>query len=228
VSATRSSFACFAVLAAVGGCVDAACFVGLFEVFTAHVTGNIAMLASEMVHPLRGMMLRAEVLAAFVCGIASAYLAMSAGQPASGDAGLRRGLLVEMAWLALLLLALAVLGPPAAARGASAYAVTFCAGAGMGAQSTLSRLSARLGQATSVMTSNFTMLMIGMVDLLRGRPLKPEETRQLRLLGMVLLMFSIGVAAGAAGEAHLGLGVIALPLAMLAGLFAWLRFGDGL
>ena len=218
----RASFAASAVLAAIGGFIDAACFVGLFDVFTAHVTGNIAMIASEMVHPLRGVLLRAVVLPAFAGGIVSAYILMSAGQPASSDAALRRGLLVQTGWFGLLLTAVAVLGSPVTARDASAFAVTFCAGAGMGAQSALSKLSARLGNPTSVMTSNFTLFVIGLVDALRGRHRGADDSRQLRLLGTLLLSFAAGAAGGGIGEARFGFLVLGLPLMGLAGLLAWL------
>jgi uncharacterized membrane protein YoaK (UPF0700 family) len=221
-TAPRTSFTASAVLAAIGGFVDAACFLGLFGVFTAHVTGNIAMIASEMVHHLQGILLRALVLPAFAGGIVSAYLLMSAGQPASSDAALRRGLLVQIGWFGLLLAALAVLGSPATARDAAAFAVTFCAGAGMGAQSATSKLSARLGNPTSVMTSNYTLFVIGAVDALRGQHRDPEHARQLRLLGTLLLSFAAGAAAGAMGEARFGFGVLGLPLLGLVGLLGWL------
>jgi uncharacterized membrane protein YoaK (UPF0700 family) len=219
--APRTSIGASAVLAAVGGFMDAACFLGLFSVFTAHVTGNIAILASELARPIEGVLLRAEVLPAFACGIASAYIAMSARQPAAGDAGMRRGLLVQMAWFGFLLADLILPGPPATDSSASAYIITFCAGAGMGAQAATSRLCGRVAQATSVMTSNFTQFVIGIIDLFRGRR-QPGDSRQLALLGTVLMAFGAGAGAGALAEIRCGLASIAAPLLALGGLVVWL------
>jgi uncharacterized membrane protein YoaK (UPF0700 family) len=133
---------------------------------------------------------------------------------------------VQLAWLGLLLAALAMLGPPATAGSASAYIVTFCAGAGMGAQGVLSRLAGRLGQATSVMTSNFTQFVMAACDALRGRSGTTEDSRKLGLLGTLLLSFTAGATAGGIAEARFGLAVIGLPLLGLAGLLIWLSRPD--
>jgi uncharacterized membrane protein YoaK (UPF0700 family) len=146
-----------ALLAVAAGFVDAACFIGLFGVFTAHVTGNMAMLASDLVRPLKGADLRAEVIFAFICGVVGARLALPRRQNvADQQRFLRRALLIEVSWLCLLLLALLLLGRPTSAPNVAAYAITFCAGAAMGTQSGLSRLTESIGLATSVMSSNLT------------------------------------------------------------------------
>ncbi|MEX3937174.1 DUF1275 family protein [Paraburkholderia phymatum] len=48
------------VLSAVAGFVDAACFLGLSQVFTAHVTGNLAALARALVIASNVVELRVE------------------------------------------------------------------------------------------------------------------------------------------------------------------------
>ena len=217
-----------ALLSLAAGFVDAACFIGLFGVFTAHVTGNMAMIASGLVRPDKGMDLRAEVIVAFICGVLSARLVLPHGESRVDQRRfLCRVLLVEALWLGLLLIMLATLGPPTLAPSASAYAVTFCAGGAMGAQSGLSRLSESIGMATSVMSSNLTQWVIDLVSLFGRLRRSASEARapvrfRFALLSRLLAAFSLGAAIGATAEAHFGLRVIALPLLIIAAVGAQL------
>ncbi len=219
----------FVVLSAAAGFVDAACFMALSQVFTAHVTGNFAALASALVKPDSATGLRVAVIGAFAGGGVCAFCVACAldARDAAAPAPVRRAVIrVEAAWLALLLVLDAVLPEGAWAR----YAVALCAGAAMGCQGALSKLpgAAGLGTPTTVMTSNFSAWTLALAQRLTRR--KPgagdaddaaaaaAQDRTLVQLSLQLLVFMTGAAAGALGEQRFGVMALAVPLALLAAL----------
>lgn len=217
----------FVVLSAAAGFVDAACFMALSQVFTAHVTGNFAALASALVKPDGATGLRVAVIGAFAGGGVCAFCVACAldARDDAAPAPVRRAVIrVEAAWLALLLVLDAVLPEGAWAR----YAVALCAGAAMGCQSALSKLpgAAGLGTPTTVMTSNFSAWTLALAQRLTRR--KPgagdaddaaaAQDRTLVQLSLQLLVFMTGAAAGALGEQRFGVMALAVPLALLAAL----------
>lgn len=214
-----------AVLSAVAGFVDAACFLALSEVFTAHVTGNFAALASALVKPDVATLLRLAVIASFAIGAASAVVAAhGAGaderEPDAGAAArVQRAVIgVEVVWLALVLVAYAVLpGPLDAAHPLVRFAVASFAGAAMGCQSALSKLprGAALDAPTTVMTSNFTAWVMALATRLIVRRARRPGDRTLGPRSLQLALFLAGAAAGAFGVHRLGIGAMVLPLAVL-------------
>ncbi|PTB17885.1 hypothetical protein C9I57_25500 [Trinickia symbiotica] len=209
----------FVVLSAVAGFVDAACFLALSKVFTAHVTGNLAALASALVKPDETTALRIAVIVAFagggVCAVIAARIITIDGRAAPMRAR-RAVILVEAAWLALLLASQAVLSDGTWAR----YAVALCAGAAMGCQSALSKLPGELsmGTPTTVMTSNFSAWTIALVERMTRRHDRDRHDRTLVQLSLQLLLFVAGAAAGALGLHRFGIAVLGVPLALLLGV----------
>ena len=213
-----------AVLAAIAGFVDAACLVGLFGVFTAHVTGNIATLSSELIHPTTGYTLRLEVLAAYAGGAGLGRLATVRGRPSQATPVLRRLLALEALWLLILLGAFATWGTPRDPDALTSQVFVFCAGAAMGTQSAISQLSAVLDHSTTMMTGNFTQWAISGVDLLRrDRAVRRDAGWRFVLLSAVLLVFALGALTGALAQARFGLVVFVAPAAAVC-LLALLPF----
>lgn len=213
-----------AVLAAIAGFVDAACLVGLFGVFTAHVTGNIATLSSELIHPTTGYTLRLEVLAAYAGGAGLGRLATVRGRPSQATPVLRRLLALEALWLLILLGAFATWGTPHDPDALTSQVFVFCAGAAMGTQSAISQLSAVLDHSTTMMTGNFTQWAISGVDLLRrDRAVRRDAGWRFVLLSTVLLVFALGALTGALAQARFGLVVFVAPAAAVC-LLALLPF----
>jgi uncharacterized membrane protein YoaK (UPF0700 family) len=201
-----------AILALVAGFVDAACFRGLSQVFTAHVTGNFAALAVAIVGPSSGVVLRVVVIAAFGVGTIIALLATR--RIAAFNAIVRRALLVELAMLAAVLAVhFAFGGQPSEKPWVAMFAA-----AAMGAQSALSKLPQALASPTTVMTSNYTQWAISLVDVLA--PLDVESSRAARAylarMSLLLLAFVPGAFAGAYGEARFGFWALGAPLFVVA------------
>lgn len=203
-----------AVLSAVAGFVDAACYLGLSQVFTAHVTGNLAALASSLVHPSSVAGLRVEVLIAFGIGAASGRLTALRSAGDAPERTLQAIIRTEALWLVGLPVADLLLRGHALHLPAVAW---FAAGA-MGCQSAGGRLQAT-ARATTVMTSNYTQWSIALTDALlpvrATAQQKRESRRLLKALTLQLAMFVIGAAAGALGEHRFGFEVIGVPLAAL-------------
>lgn len=207
-------------LSAVAGFVDAACYLALSQVFTAHVTGNFAALASAIVSPDAATGLRIAVIAAFAVGAASAVYTARAASCGRADARAhvhRTVIRVESIWLALLLVSHLALRDGLAAR----YAIALCAGAAMGCQTALSKLPGKtaLGTPTTVMTSNFAAWVVALVEWTTPRDeARDNGDRMLRQLSLQLLLFVAGAAAGAVGLHLAGIGVVLVPLVLLMAL----------
>jgi uncharacterized membrane protein YoaK (UPF0700 family) len=208
----------FTVLSAVAGFVDAACFLALSQVFTAHVTGNFAALASALVKHDSTAWLRLTVILAFAIGTCSAVCAAHVIVCHSRIAIVRARRIVigvEAAWLGLLLISHAVLSDDTWAR----YAIALFAGGAMGCQSALSKLPGALsmGAPTTVMTSNFTAWTIALVERFARKKSEPKE-QTLMQLSFQLFAFIVGAAAGALGVHRFGIVVLVLPLLFLSTL----------
>lgn len=203
--------ATFAALSGVAGFVDAACFLALSKVFTAHVTGNFAALASALLKPDGTAWLRVTVIVAFAFGIVSAVgTARVVARTRLADAApaATRYIVVgvEAAWLVVLLAVHALpIGDPWAR-----LSIAWFAGGAMGCQSALSKLPGRLGIGgrTTVMTTNFTEWTIAAIE-------RNPHDRALTQLSWQLLFFLAGAAAGAIGESRFGVVALVAPLAVL-------------
>lgn len=212
-----------ALLAAVAGFVDAACFLGLEQVFTAHVTGNIASLASAFVAPGPTTALRVEVLVAFAAGAMIARVVSVSGERRSPLYVLRNLAACEATWLAL-----AVITDVSAANAAlHRWAIAGFAAAAMGCQSAASRLKTDIGQPTTVMTSNYTSWAIALVDTFMPRAgadssAPHDAARDLYKLSLLLFAFASAAVAGAIAEQRYGFIALTIPLAVLVVWLVWL------
>ncbi|MGU3537692.1 YoaK family protein [Methylobacterium sp. A54F] len=209
-------------LAFVAGFVDAAAFVALAGLFTAHVTGNFVLIGAELVSTSSGVLAKLLALPAFVLAVAGARL-LALALEARGRPPLRWLLALEAGLLAAFAgagLGLAPLGNP---DGPAAVFVGMLGVAAMGVQNALGRLALAHLAATTVMTVNVTQAVIDAVDALRGAagdgPGSPARGRLARMLPAVLA-FALGALAGAFGYAGAGFWCLALPVALLLGLIA--------
>lgn len=219
-----------AVLSTTAGAVDVIGFLALGGLFTAHITGNVVVVAAHYV--TGGFSEVGPLLAVpiFVAVLGVATLASVAVEKAGY--GSRRGLLVLQAALLAGCLGLgAGFGPFANADRPMAVFVGMLAVAAMATQNALVRLALPGAPSTAVMTTNTTQLTIDLATLARGRG-EPDDLARARHRASVTLPcvvgFVAGCAAGAALEVHFGLWALALPvaLAVLAVPLGDLR-GDG-
>ena len=177
-------------LSGVAGFVDAACFLGLSSVFTAHVTGNIAALASAFAKPSPETLLRLNVLFSFGAGVVLCCLAARRARPC-----VRRLVLLQLEATPLALLVL--VQPLFVGTPLMRVAVATLAGAAMGCQAALNKTGAFARQPTTVMTSNFTH-WVALFVLPADPEQPPSERREAHLrLTCCLAAFCAGAALGA-------------------------------
>jgi uncharacterized membrane protein YoaK (UPF0700 family) len=216
------------VLSTTAGAVDVIGFLALDGLFTAHITGNLVVLA---VHYTTGGFCEVGPLLAvpmFVAVLGAVTLVSKAIEKAPS----RRALLVLHAALLAGGLGLgAGFGPFANADTPIAVLVGMLGVAAMATQSALVRLTLPGTPSTAVMTTNITQLAIDLATLTqsRGQPGDLALARhRARATFPCILGFLIGCMAGAILEVHSGLRALALPVALaVAAVVLGELWGDG-
>ncbi len=208
-------------LAFVAGFVDAAAFIALSGLFTAHVTGNFVLMGAELVTSSKGVIAKLCALPAFVLAVAATRLVALALERRK-LAPLRWLLGIEVALLAAFGAAGIALSPLGSPDGAAAVGVGLLGVIAMGFQNAVGRLALGHLAATTVMTVNVTQVVLDLTDLLRraNEPDREARTRIRRMLPAVLA-FAVGAFGGAFGVAAWSFWSLAVPiLALLAVMIA--------
>jgi uncharacterized membrane protein YoaK (UPF0700 family) len=205
-----------AVLSTVAGAVDVIGFLALGGLFTAHITGNLVVLAAHYVTGGFGEVGPLLSVPVFVAVLGAVTLAF--GVVAEAGYRARRALLVLHAALLAGCLGLGVgFGPFANPDRPMAVLVGMLAVAAMATQNALVRLSLPGAPTTAVMTTNTTQLTVDLATLARrlGTPDDLARTRRrVKLTFPCVAGFVAGCTAGAALEVPFGLWALALPVAL--------------
>jgi uncharacterized membrane protein YoaK (UPF0700 family) len=219
-----------AVLSTTAGAVDVIVFLALGGLFTAHITGNLVVVA---VHYVTGGFSQVGPLLSvpvFIAVLGAVTLASRAAE--ESGYGSRRALLVLQAALLAGCLGLgAGLGPFADADSPVAVLVGMLGVAAMATQNALVKLALPDSPSTAAMTTNITQLTIDLATLARSRE-GPDDLARARRRASVTFPCCVGFAGGCAARAVLevrfALRALALPavLAALAVPLGELR-GDG-
>ena len=207
------------VLSVIAGMVDVIGFLSL-GLFTAHVTGNLVVIAVQLVRG--GPPHLAPILAVpvFIVAVTAAWLiAKASGR--RGPALLRPLLLVQFLLLAGVLI-LSVVGDPASNRHGLITGVTaMIAVSAMGCQFGLLRLALTGAPSTAVMTGNVTNTVLALLDALsRTQPLTAGANERVKRPLEVLVGFFAGCLAGATAVSFLGDWAWALPVVLAAAAVA--------
>jgi uncharacterized membrane protein YoaK (UPF0700 family) len=226
----QGSWFLLAVLSATAGAVDVVGFLALGGLFTAHISGNLCVVAAH--YTIGGFSQVGPVLSVpvFIAVLGVAMVAFGRVEKAKGS---RRALLVQQATLLAACLGLGVgFGPFADADRPMAVLVGMLAVAAMATQNALGRLALKDAPSTAVMTTNITQLSIDLAALAWARDGPDDLARARRRASMTfpcVVAFVGGCAAGAALEVYFGLWALALPvvLAALAVLLGELRRDGG-
>jgi uncharacterized membrane protein YoaK (UPF0700 family) len=211
-----------ALLSFVAAFVDTACFIGLFGLFTAHVTGNFVLIGAALVS--RNAAVVAKLLALPVFIVAVLATAETARWLHARQRACATPLLAVQGLLLLGALAAALLLPQAVQADDLTSLVTgMLAVAAMGVQNALMRIDLASLPPTTVMTGNVTQVTI---DALTTRSAAADtkeggEARQ-RIARMWpgIVAFTLGAACAAGAFALAGLLSLSLPAA-LCFLLAW-------
>jgi uncharacterized membrane protein YoaK (UPF0700 family) len=206
------------LLAFTAGYVDTVGFVGLFGLFTAHVTGNFVLIGSEIAKPTSGVLIKFLAFPAFIVAVIVARVVVLVAE----RAGVRCGPLL-LGLQALLLLGFMVAGwlalPLHDASTPAALMAGMLGAAAMGIQNAAGKLIWNALTPTTVMTGNVTQLVIDLVDLVRGSSEAGTAARMRRFFWPVVA-FGVGAIAGALGFVEFSFLALALPIVLIAGL-AW-------
>jgi uncharacterized membrane protein YoaK (UPF0700 family) len=219
-------------LSFVAGFVDTCVFVGLFGLFTAHITGNIALIGAAIVHGSGGELAKLLALPTFVIAVMLTALAAMALRHAE-RVRLPLLLATEGALLALSALTVAASAPFASPDIPAAIIAGMLSVAAMGVQNALMRMELTSHPSTTVMTVNVTQLVIDAVASFAPGALTGGEdpTRaalareRLRRLWPPACSFLLGAIFGAVGYALAGLEALLLPALLCLTLAAIVRRG---
>jgi uncharacterized membrane protein YoaK (UPF0700 family) len=207
------------MLSVTAGSTDTIGFLDLNGLFTAHITGNLVILAAHLVD--RGDVQIAKMLAVpvFIVMVDVAIL-LAGGLKAIGHAPLRPLLLLQFVLLATFLILCVAAGTRIDANATNVILAGMFGVSAMAVQNALVQVSLKGAPSTAVMTTNITRFATDVGEVLVGTDqasIAQARKRAARTLP-VIVSFAVGCGLGAACEAVLGLLSLALPacLALLA------------
>lgn len=204
------------VLSATAGAVDVIGFLTLGGLFTAHITGNLVVLAAHYVTGRFSQIGPLLSVPVFVVVLGTVIVLFTNKTTRRN----RRTLLILHAGLLAAFLALgAGLGPFANPDSGIAVFVGMIGVAAMATQNALVKLELPGFPSTAVMTTNITQLTIDLAMLARGKGERANIARArrgARLTFPSVVGFVVGCAAGGFLELHFGLLALALPVVLAA------------
>jgi uncharacterized membrane protein YoaK (UPF0700 family) len=208
-----------ALLSVIAGSVDTISFVGLGGLFTAHVTGNLVILAAHLVSGDEALVAPMLSVPVFVAALGVARF-MAKGLELAGRASLRSLLLLQFLLLAGFLLLCVASGPRIDPNGAKAIFAGMLGVSAMAVQNALVQISLKGAPSTAVMTTNITRFMMDVGGMMFEREAADvaRACRRAKITWPSIVGFVVGCSLGAAAEATIGLRSLALPtgIALLA------------
>jgi uncharacterized membrane protein YoaK (UPF0700 family) len=207
------------LLSAIAGMVDVIGFLSL-GLFTAHVTGNLVVIAAVLVRggpPTMALVLAVPV---FMVSVAAVWL-IAKGLRTRGRALVRPLLLVQSLLLAAVLILAVVARSAADPHGWMACVTAMIAVSAMACQFSLLRLAMTGAPSTAVMTGNVTNTVLALLDtLFQSQPLTEGAGGRLKRTFNVLVGFLGGCVAGAGAVSLLGDWAWSLPVVLAAAAIA--------
>jgi len=207
------------LLSSIAGMVDVIGFLSL-GLFTAHVTGNLVVIAAVLVRGGPPRMAQIVAVPVFMVAVAAVWLIAKAlrrrGRPL-----VRPLLLVQFLLLAGVLILAVVTESAADPHGLMAGITAMTAVSAMACQFTLLRLAMTGAPSTAVMTGNVTNTVLALLDtLFHGQPLTEGANERLKRTLNVVVGFFAGCVAGAGAVSLLGDWAWSLPVVLAAAAIA--------
>jgi uncharacterized membrane protein YoaK (UPF0700 family) len=201
------------VLSLIAGSVDVISFLGLGGLFTAHITGNLVILAAHLVSGGRAPLAPILSVPVFIAVLALTRL-LASGLEAIGLASLRPLLALQLLLLACFLALCFAAGPGINPNAPNAIIAGMLGVAAMAVQNALVQISLRGAPATAVMTSNITRFVADVGTVLLGRDLQDIASARNRAKHAwpAIVGFAAGCGLGAVCEAAFGLRSLELPV----------------
>jgi uncharacterized membrane protein YoaK (UPF0700 family) len=206
-----------AILSTTAGAVDVIGFLVFGGLLTAHITGNLVLVAAHYV--TGGFTRVGPILAVPVFMAALGLVVLLFGGVEAKGKSLRALLVLHAALLAGCLGLGLWFGPFRNADSPMALLAGMLAVAAMATQNALVKLALVKSPSTAVMTTNTTQLIVDVAALVRNAesPDKLGETRlRARVTFLCMAGFVGGCVAGAVLELHFGAGSLVLPVILAA------------
>jgi uncharacterized membrane protein YoaK (UPF0700 family) len=207
------------VLSVIAGSTDTIGFLELDGLFTAHITGNLIVLAAHIIKGGDAQMAKILSVPVFVLTI-NAAVVLAAWLTKVGCRPLCPLLLLEFALLSAFLLLNVTADSRTDPNATSAIVAGMLGISAMAIQNVLVQISLKGAPSTAVMTTNVTRAAIDIGDMLLGRNTTDRLEARKRVMRTlpVIVGFAVGCGLGVACEAARGLWSLALPvgLALLA------------
>jgi uncharacterized membrane protein YoaK (UPF0700 family) len=201
------------VLSLVAGSVDVIGFLGLDQLFTAHITGNLVVLAAHLVAGKSASLALMISVPLFIVMLAVTRL-FADGLERYGIAPLRPLLFLQFVLLFGFLGICLVAAPGASAEAPAMLAAGMLGVSAMAVQNALVRIALVGAPSTAVLTTDITLLTTDFGEILLGRDASriAKARRRAKHTWPVVLGFLLGCAAGAWLESRIGLRALVLPV----------------
>jgi uncharacterized membrane protein YoaK (UPF0700 family) len=207
------------VLSMIAGSADVIGFLGLGGLFTAHITGNLILMAAHIVNGTGVNPVHLLSVPVFIAVLGLTKL-LVAGLEAAGRASLRPLLLLQLLLLTGFLVFGVAAGPSVSPHGVITILAGMLGVSAMAVQNAMVVMSLKDSPSTAVMTTNITRFVMDVGEvLLRNDPDQvAEASRRARHTFPAIIGFAGGAGLGAGCFVVAGLWSLMLPttLALLA------------
>jgi uncharacterized membrane protein YoaK (UPF0700 family) len=204
------------VLSAVAGSVDVIGFLALHGLFTAHITGNLVVLAARVVAGKPALLSHVLAVPVFMLALGLTRL-IAAWLERARIPSLLPLLLLELAFLFAFFAIGIYVNAHSDLNAASTVAAGMLGVVAMAVQNALVRISLTGAPSTAPMTTNLTVFTMDIGEILlaqdAGRVAKARE--RARYAGLAVAGFVVGCALGAASEHIFGLRSLVVPTGLL-------------
>jgi uncharacterized membrane protein YoaK (UPF0700 family) len=191
------------LLSVIAGMVDVIGFLSL-GLFTAHITGNLVVIAALLVRGGAPNMAQVLSVPVFVIAVAAVWRIAKALKR-RGPALARPLLLIQFLLLTCVLIFSVIYSPGVNRHGWMSVVIAMIAVSAMACQFALLRVSLPVAPSTAVMTGNLTNAALSLLDTVsRSQPLTPQADEHLRKTLKLLAGFFAGCIAGAAAVSWFG------------------------
>ena len=191
-----------ALLSVVAGMVDVIGYFSLGNLFTAHVTGNIVVIAALLIGGAPPNLAQVLALPVFIVAVAAVWLIAKAS-PFRGPVLLRPLLVVQFLLLASVLIVGVTFHVAASPNGWMTSVAAVMATSAMACQFALLRLAVPGAPTTAVMTGNLTNSVLSALETLSpDRPLMTRDDERIRQTVTVLIGFFCGCVGGGPERSH--------------------------
>ena len=202
------------IQAFVAGFVDTVGFVGLFGLFTAHVTGNFVMLGASIAETRSGVIAKLVALPVFFLAVAGTSLflrrcAASGRDPVGGVFG------AQAFFLACFLGVAVGAGPFHGGDQPLAIIAGLLGVIAMAIQNAASRTIFSAFSPTTIMTGNSTQVVLDLVELTRGASADPAARTRIGKMVPPLAAFIVGALAGGGGYVLAGFWALVVPILLI-------------